>query len=131
MYFPKTASVAINTGGFQKFVAAGTLTPCISDTGEYIVGVSRETYAASDTTTKQIAIEVPTELYVEWEFDTDSDGGLADSDVGNYRDLDTTGTKLDASASTDKMILVTKCLSTTKGIGVLAKTAISNFQADT
>lgn len=124
MYFPKTSAAALGADEFVKNTSSKILA-CISDTNELIIGVSRESWAASDTTTNQTAVEVPLELWVEWEIDTDSDGGLADTDIFGYRDLDTTGANLDASASTDDVLFVTKKISATKGVVVIAKSAIN------
>ena len=123
MYFPKPSAVTLPANIFMKFAtpSTGVLARAISDTGEAIVGVLRDSYASTDTTENRVPIEVPLEKWVEWEFDTDSDGGLTDTHVGQYLDLDTTGGNVDVSASTDDAILVTKRISATKGLGVLVK----------
>lgn len=121
IFLPKVASVTYLADQIQKFDNIGGTRPARSDTNEPLVGVSVEAIASTDTTTKLIAIQVPTEYWVEWEFDTDSDGGLTDTMVGTLRDLDTNGNCVDASATADKTILVTRCISATKGIGVIAR----------
>jgi hypothetical protein len=81
-----------------------------------------------------VPVEVPVEDFVEWEFDVDSDGGLADSDVGRYCAVDTTGgasvlagdscgMRADVSDTAVRTIFITARISATKGIGVLARKA--------
>jgi hypothetical protein len=131
MYFKKLISTILYPGCFVRN-SGSFITYCTSDTADQIVGVSRESWAAADTTTELTAVEVPLEQWVEWEIDVDSDGGLADTDVFGYRDLDTKagaaycGMYLDASASTDDVLMVTKRISATKGVVVLTRSAVSS-----
>jgi len=126
IYLPKTSAIAVAAGEFMKTNSSGGILPCISDTNELIVGVSRDSHAATDTAVS-MAVEVPLENYVEFEIDTDSDGGAADSDVGGYRDLDTTGGNIDMSSSVDKVLLVLRVISATKVVATLAKSAVNSF----
>ena len=121
MYFPKKTAVAISRGRLLKFDNAGFVTGAVGDTGERLVGISRDSWATTDTGTDPIAVEVPIENAVEWEIDTDSDGGATDTHVGSTRDLDTLGANVDVSASTQKNILITKRVSSTKVIGILTR----------
>lgn len=120
-YLPKASAVTIKRNSILKFNVIGGVIDAVGDTNEPLVGVSRDSYATSDTTTKLIPVEVPIELGVEWEFTTDSDGGLTDTMIGTFRDLDTTGANVDASATSRQQILVTGKISSTKGIGVIAR----------
>ena len=129
IYLPKTPSIAIDAGEYLKLNDSGGVRPAISAANERIVGASRDSHATSDTTSNPIAVEVPIEQWVEWEVDTDSDGGAADSDVGGYRDLDTLGANIDVSATTDKVFLITRVKSATKVVGVLAKSAVNSWDA--
>lgn len=132
MYFKKLVSTIMYPESFVRN-SGSFISYCTSDTTDQIVGVSRESWAAADTTTDLTPVEVPLEQWVEWQIDVDSDGGLADTDVFGYRDLDTKagaalcGQYLDASSSTDRVLMVTKRLSATKGVVVLARSAVSQF----
>lgn len=127
IYLAKKASTAIAAHALVKFDNAGGVTLAVGDTHEALVGVNVGAQVSTDTTTNPIAIQVPLEFFVEWEFDTDSDGGLTDTMVGSFRDLDTLGLNVDASATAKKNILVTKCISTTKGVGVIARGVAYNY----
>lgn len=127
LHLPKASAVAITPNTVMKFNNIGGVIIAVSDTNERVVGVSRDSHATSDTTTKLIAVEVPIEKYVEWEFDTDSDGGLTDTMVGTFRDLDTLGANVDASAVADGVVLVTGRISATKGVGVLVRLMDNGF----
>lgn len=128
MPFPKSATftsvVTGDTNGKSglpcQLSTAGQVDRWASDTAAGLLGFVRDIVAATDTSTNQVLVEVPIELFVEFEFDTDSDGGLADSDVGRYVDVDTNGL-VDVSTSTEDTILVTKKISATKGRGVVAR----------
>lgn len=121
--FPKAAAViTLEAGDLVQLSADGQVNRWASDTAALVVGVCRETL--TDTGTGAVKIEVPTELFVEWEFDTDSDGGLADSDVGRFVDVDT-NSDVDVSASTEDTVYVTKRISATKGRGVFARTPLN------
>lgn len=127
LHLPKASQVAITPNTVMKFNNIGGVIIAVSDTNERLVGVSRDSWATSDTTKRLIAVEVPIEKYVEWEIDTDSDGGLTDTMIGTLRDLDTLGANLDASATTDGVFLVTGVISATKGVGVLVRLMDNGF----
>lgn len=89
-----------------------------------LFGVAAQDVATTNTTADLISVEVPLENYVEWEFDTDSDGGLVASDVGGLRDIDTLGRNIDRSLSANKNFRITRFISATKGVGVLNRGAV-------
>jgi len=132
MYFKGDTALQVRDGGLVGLTDSGTLTPLRNDSTDKPLGVARR----NDTTTDsaEVPVQVPVEDYVEWEFDLDSDAGLADSDVGQLVAVDTTGgnsvlagdsagMRVDVSDATFPTILITKRISATKGIGVLAKRA--------
>lgn len=119
MWFAKTASTALAANVFVD-MTSGYVTLCASDTAEYILGVTRDSHAAADTTVDLIPIEVPIEKFVEWELDV-YDSGLTQAIVGTHVDIHTDGGQLLASTSTDKSVLVTKYVSATKAWVVIAK----------
>ena len=126
IHLRKADSVAIDNAELVKFSTAdpGFVAPATGDTHERIIGVSRDSYA-SDTGNELVAIEVPLEQYVEWDIDVDSDGGLADTDVGYLRGIDTLGANLDASSVTLNTFLVVKNPSATRAIGVLTQSMLN------
>lgn len=89
-----------------------------------LFGVAAQDVATTNTTADLISVEVPLENYVEWEFDTDSDGGLVASDVGGLRDIDTLGRNVDRSVTASKQIRITRLISATKGVGILNRGAL-------
>lgn len=131
MSLPKRATLAVPivTGDWLELSDTGAqgLFRHVGDTALTrlpLFGVAAQDVATTDTTTNPIAVEVPLENYVEWEFDTDSDGGLVASDVGGLRDIDTLGRNVDRSVSASKQIRITKLVSATKGWGVLNRGAL-------
>lgn len=132
MYFEGDTAREVRNGGLVGFTDSGTVVPLRNDTTDRIIGVARR----NDTTTdsSMVPVEVPVEDYVEWTFDVDSDAGLTDCTVGKYIAIDTTGggsvlagdsagMRVDVSDTTIRTILVTGFISTTRGIGVLARRA--------
>lgn len=130
MYFKGDTALQVRDGGLVGLTDSGTLTPLRNDSTDRPVGVARR----NDTTTDSamVPVEVPIEEAVEWEFDVDSDAGLADSDVGTTVAVDTTGgnsvlagdsagMRVDVSDVTFPTILITRRISATKGVGVLVK----------
>lgn len=131
MWLPKrvTLTIPIVTGDWLELSDTGAegLYRSISDTTSLqipLFGVAKKDVATTDTTANLIPVEVPTENYVEWEFDTDSDNGLVASDVGGFRDLDTLGRNIDRSLSINKTFLITRRISASKGLAVLARGAL-------
>ena len=105
-------------------------------TNDKIIGVARRSDTITDSAL--VPIEVPVESAVEWMIDVDSDAGAADSDVGRFVTVDTTGgnsvlagdsgaTRVDisdsGSATVATSVFVTGVVSATKIIGVIAHTA--------
>lgn len=132
VYFKGDTALQVRNGGLVGFTDSGTMTPLRNDSTDRPLGVAKR----NDTTTDSalVPVEIPIEEFVEWEFDVDSDGGLADSDVGTSVAIDTTGgnsvlagdscgMRVDVSDVTVPTILITGRISATKGIGVLIRRA--------
>lgn len=134
MYFEGDTAREVRSGGLVGFTDSGTVVPLRNDTTDRVVGVAKRNDTVSDSA--MVPVEVPIEQWVEWEFDTDSDGGLSDSDVGAAIAVDTTGgnsvgagdsagTRLDVSDVTFRLMRVTRRISATRGVGVLVRSASS------
>ena len=128
MHLPKraTLTIPIVIGDWLNLSDTGAagLFRSISDTTSLYIplfGVAREDVATTNTGTGAIAVEVPLENYVEWEFDTDSDNGLVASDVGGYRDLDTLGRNVNRDLATNKTFAITRFISASKGHAILLR----------
>lgn len=132
MYFKGDTALQVRDGGLVGLTDSGTITPIRNDSTDKPLGVARR----NDTTTDSalVPVEVPVEEYVEWLIDVDSDGGAADSDVGQLVAVDTTGgnsvlagdscgTRVDINDVTFPTVLITGRVSATQVIGVLAKRA--------
>ena len=132
IYFEGDTVLQVRDGGLVGLTDSGTLTPLRNDSTDKPLGVARR----NDTTTDSalVPVEVPVEEYVEWEFETDSDAGLADSDVGVSVAVDTVGggsvnagdscaVRLDISDVTFPTMLITRRISASRGVGVLVKRA--------
>ena len=146
MPFKKTDTTlvsAISEGSLVGLNDSGNLTPLHNDSTDRVIGVSRQTIAATDTSSWDnapfVSVEVPVENAVEWKIDTDTDGGAVDSDVGKYCAVDTqtagdsSSTRVDISDTAAKQIFITKIVSSTQILGVIAKTVWnrSSIAADT
>ena len=103
-----------------------------SSTNEALIGVTLDSHAL-DSSLEAVRVIVPMDLWTEWEIDVDSDGGLVASDVLTFRDLasDTNGVgnTLDRSAALTGVIFVTKRISATKCLGVIAKSVVNSPNA--
>lgn len=132
MHFEKDTAAELRAGGLVTLTDSGTVVPVGNDSDDKILGVARRTDTTTDSSI--VPIEVPVESAVEWLIDVDSDAGAADSDVGRYVNVDTTGgnsvlagdssgMRVDISDSVAGSILVTGVLSTTRIRGVIANTA--------
>src|SRR3990167_6790796 len=132
MWFEGDTACEIRDGSLVTLTDSATLVYANNVSTDRILGVARR----NDTTTDsaQIPVEVPVELGVEWEIDLDSDGGAADTDIGRYVSVDTTGggsvnagdsaaTRVDISDTTTPLVFVTGRIGTTKITGVLTKLA--------
>lgn len=139
MYFKGDTAREVRVGGLVGLTDSGTVVPMRNDSTDKPVGFAKR----NDTTTDSllVPIEVPVEEWVEWEFETDSDGGLADSDIGTTVAVDTTGggsvnagdsagVRLDISDVTFPTMLITRRISATKGVAVLVK-RVSTLLPDT
>ena len=134
MYFEKDTTEQTRDGGLVSFnLDSGQIVRVGNDSDDKILGVARRNDTVADSST-DVPVEVPVESAVEWLIDLDSDGGAADSDVGRYVNVDTTGgnsvnagdsagMRVDISDSVAGSILVTGIVSATRIIGVIANTA--------
>lgn len=117
VYKTLTASIAVEEGSlvYPDPGNAGQVTKADSTAGNFF-GVIRQTIASTDddyTSTKQVAVEVPTEQGVEWDF-TVWAGTFTSADVDKYADLnDEKSVAVDTS--TKKQVYITKYISATKG----------------
>ena len=136
MYFKKQDTAVadvIMEGGLVGLNDSGKLQYCGNDSTDRVIGVAKMSVSAIDTsswnTAPWLPVEVPVESGVEWDIDTDSDGGAADSDVGRYVAVDTAtasdcaATRVDISDTANPQVFITKVISATKVRGVLSKTA--------
>lgn len=144
MQFKKTdttAASSLREGSLVGLTDSGNLTYLANDSTDRIIGVCCETIAATDTSSwknaPMVSVEVPVENAVEWEIDTDSDGGATDSDVGRYCSIDTAtagdseSTRVDISDTTQRNIFITGIISATKIRGVIARSAFNKPAFDT
>lgn len=142
MYFEKDTTEQTRDGGLVTFnIDSGQIVRAGNDSNDKIIGVARRNDTVADSTT-DVPVEVPVENAVEWLIDTDSDGGAADSDVGKLVGVDTVGgasvaagdsagMRLDISDSVNGMVVITKVVSATQVIGVLANSAFTQGYYDT
>lgn len=137
MHFKKTDTThALRDGGLVCLDDSSNLVPPKNDSTDRVIGVARLNVALTDTSSwtgaPLVPVEVPVENAVEWLMDVDSDGGAADSDVGRYCAIDTTGggsvlagdsagMRVDISDTTIRQVFITSKISATKIVGVLAK----------
>lgn len=132
MLFEGDTAEEVRDGSLITATDSGTAVPARNDSLDMILGVARR----NDTTTDSsfFPVEVPVESGVEWLIDLDSDAGAADSDVFRYVNVDTSGgnlfpagdcaaTRADISDSVAGQIFVTRVVSATQVIGVIANMA--------
>ena len=147
MHFRKTDTTvasSLRDGSLVGITDSGNLTYLANDTTDRVVGVCRLRVTATDTSSWQgapfVPVEVPVENAVEWVIDTDTDGGAADSDVGRYCSVDTAqasdseSTRVDVNDTGQRTVLITRVVSGTRIIGVLAKSmfgAVRDLSSDT
>lgn len=137
MHFRKLDTTnQLRDGGLVQLDDSSNLEPVRNDSTDRPIGVCRQNVALTDSTQLSIPVEVPVENAVEWLIDVDSDGGLADSDVGRYCAVDTTGggsvlagdscgMRIDVSDTAIRQVFITGRVSATRAIGVIAKTAFN------
>ena len=129
VYFKGDTAREIRVGGAVMLSDSASVVPLRNDSSDRFIGVAKRNDTTSDSAL--VPIEVPVEEFVEWEFETDSDGGLADSDVGKYCSVDTVGggsvnagdsaaVRADISDTSVRQIFITRRISATKGVGVFA-----------
>lgn len=132
MYFEGDTADEVRDGGLVTATDSGTVVPVHNDSADMILGVARRNDTVTDSAL--VPVEVPVESAVEWLIDTDSDGGAADSDVFRFVNVDTTGgnsvnagdssgMRVDISDSTAGSIFITRRISATQVVGVIANTA--------
>lgn len=130
LHFKKTDTTTdLAADGVVQLSQGGRLAHLANDSDDRAVGVCRQDVSAADSTVSNVAVEVPIENWVEWEIDTDSDGGAADTDVGRFVAIDTTTSdnslNVDISDSGVPHVLITRVISATKVVGVLARTILN------
>lgn len=135
MLFEGDTALQVRDGSLVLLTDSATVGPARNDSSnDRIIGVARR----NDTTTDSslVPVEVPLESAVEWEANTDTVGGAADSDVGRLVTVDTEGgttagdscsMNIDVSDSSTATIaapfFITKVISATRVVGVIAHTA--------
>lgn len=141
MWFKKGDTThALRDGGLVRLDDSSNLKPVTNDSLDMPIGVCRQNVALTDTSSwdkaPMVPVEVPVENAVEWLIDVDSDAGLVDSDVGHYCAVDTAGgasvlagdscgMRIDRSDTGVRQVFITGVVSTTKAIGVIARTAFT------
>lgn len=132
MYFKGDTALQVRDGGVVSLNDSGFLTPARNDSTDRIIGVARRNDSTTDSAL--VPVEVPVEMAVEWLIDVDSDAGAADTDIGRYCAVDTTGgnsvlagdscgMRVDISDTAVPAVYVSGRVSATQVIGVLAKSA--------
>ena len=137
MSFKGDTAEEVSSGGLVMLTDSATVSRARNDsTNDKIIGVARRNDTITDSAL--VPIEVPVESAVEWMIDVDSDAGAADSDVGRFVTIDTTGgnsvlagdsgaTRVDVSdsgsATVATSVFITGVVSATKVIGVISHTA--------
>ena len=140
MYFRKTDTTlasALTEGSLVAITDSGNLSHVDNDSLERVVGVSRITIAATDTSTWPgapfVPVEVPVENMVEWRIDVDTAGGAVDSDIGTYIAVDTqeagdsNATLVDMDDTAPPRVMVTGVESPTVVYGVLVNLGNTYF----
>lgn len=120
-------------GSALSMDTTGTVRHISNDSDDRIIGVSGKAGDAGDTITG-VPVLIGEEDVV-WEVETDSDGGAAATDVGNYCAIDTGDTvnmnaTVDISDVTVPAFLITQVVSSTKVRGRFARTALRTPQGD-
>lgn len=147
MYFKKTDTThALRDGGAVCLDDSSNLVPPKNDSTDRVIGVARLNVSLTDTSSwagaPLVPVEVPVEQAVEWLMDVDSDGGAADSDIGRFCAIDTTGggsvlagdsagMRVDISDTAVRQVFITGRQSATKIIGVLTNSPFTTTKFDT
>ena len=138
MHFRKTDTTllsSIRDGSLVGITDSGNLTPLANDSTDRVLGVCRLRVTATDTSSWSgapfVPVEVPIENAVEWKVGTDTAAGAVDSDVGRYCAVDTAeagdseSTLVDISDTVQRAFLITRVISGSEVIGVIAKSAFA------
>lgn len=137
MHFRNTDTTnQLRDGGLVQLDDSANLEAVRNDSTDRPLGVCRMNVGLTDSTQLSIPVEVPVENAVEWLIDTDSDAGAADSDVGRYCAVDTTGggsvgagdscgTRVDVSDTAIRQIFITGRISASRIVGVIAKSGFN------
>lgn len=116
IWLPVTTSTAFTKGAIVSF-ASGLIVPATSSTTALShFGVIKKTIASTDSdyaTARLVPVEVPVEKFVVWKADVTS--GLVAADIGLEVDL-TDSLNINRAASSIKVAMVSKVLSTTLGL---------------
>lgn len=147
MWFKKSDTAReIRAGGLVSINDSGSVAPPKNDSTDRVIGVSRVNDTVADTaynvdnTNPQpgfVPVEVPVESAVEWLIDLDSDAGAADTDIGRFCAIDTTGggsvnagdsagMRADVNDTAIRQIYITGRTSAARIIGVIARNAFNN-----
>jgi len=113
-YFKKKASTAIPLGAIVALDSDGYLIPATASTTTHI-GVCKEVIATTDSdysSTRKVMVDIgnPTDV---WEAEV-SAGTVAQTAIGAFYDLNSTGDKVDLSATSVKAVYVVD-INTAKG----------------
>lgn len=147
MHFKKGDTThALRDGGLVCLDDSGNVVPVKNDSTDRAIGVARMNVSLTDTSSWQgapmVPVEVPVENAVEWLIDADSDGGAADSDIGRYCAVDTTGgnsvnagdsagMRVDISDTAIRQVFITGRQSATKVIGTITRLGFNISGPDT
>lgn len=127
-YFGKgDTTIKILNGGVVRLLTTGKLGVLGNDSDDAILGVSAKTVATADSD-DSVPVMIAEEG-VEWEVETDSDGGASATDVGRFCAIDTGDTTnpnatVDISDSVIPAFFITSIVSATKVRGRLGRTAL-------
>lgn len=106
-YFKKKASTAILNGALVSLDTDGFLIPATASSVNH-VGVCMEAIAATDSdysSTRKVMVDIANSSTDQFEAEV-SAGTVAQTVVGAYFDLNSTGDKVDLSATTVKQVFV-------------------------
>lgn len=113
-WYPKTASTAFTLGGLVDF-ASGYLTPADASSTIH-VGIMLRSVASTDddyADTNEVPLDVPGPNDV-FEVDVSAGTPAQATHVGNTYDLDSTGSKVDLTATSVTVVRVVGIVSSTK-----------------
>lgn len=118
-YFKKLASTAFTNGGLVNVDANGYLIPATASSINHVGVILRSVATTSEDYAKAVFVPVdmasPTDLFIA----DVSAGTVAQTAVGAYYDLNSTGDKVDLSATSVKAVYVQDILSASSQVVVL------------